>query len=61
MEVMVSGSLAFVPINATLAEAKQKMEETKNCQDVFVTDNGDKNGHVRGWLTNVEIVRHLQA
>lgn len=61
MKAMVSGSLAFVPINATLSEAKQKMGETINCQDVFVTDNGDKNEPVRGWLTNIEIVRHLQV
>jgi len=58
---LVVDSLAFVPINATLAEAKQKMEETRNCQDIFVTKNGRQDEPVAGWLTNIEIARHSQA
>jgi ATP-dependent helicase YprA (DUF1998 family) len=61
MRDMVSGSLAFVSIDATLANAKIEMEKVDNCQDVFVTDNGDKNEPVRGWLTNSEIAKHSQA
>ncbi len=56
---LVADSLAFVSINATLAEAKQKMEETKNCQDVFVTKNGREKEAVEGWLTNIEIAKHV--
>lgn len=61
MHDLVSRSLAFVPITATLGQAKRKMEDTPKCQDVFVTDNGLADEPVRGWLTNVEIARASSA
>ncbi len=52
---VVEGTLAFVPETATVADAKQAMEEVDGCRDVFVTKDGTPSGEVLGWLTNVEI------
>ena len=54
-------SLAFVSTDALLADAKKAMEEKKNCQDVFVTENGKEDEPVKGWLTNVAIARHIEV
>jgi hypothetical protein len=57
MKALVTDSLAWVSVHATLSEAKAKMDETPKCQDVFVTDHGVRDEPVKGWLTNVEIGR----
>ena len=61
--VMVLGvaSIAVVSQRATLADAKDAMESTPNCQDVFVTKNGKREKPVVGWLTNVRIAEHARA
>jgi hypothetical protein len=61
MREMVEGSRAFVPIDATVGDAKKKMDETTNCQDVFVTENGKPDEVMMGWLTNTDIAKHLKA
>ncbi len=61
MKKMVADSLAFVSIDATLAEAKIELGKVENCQDVFVTENGKKDEPVLGWLTNGEIAKHSEA
>jgi hypothetical protein len=61
MKELISESMAFVPAKATLAEAKEKMESVKNCQDVFVTENGKSTEPILGWLSNVEIGKHLKG
>ena len=58
---MFETSFATVSESATLADAKQKMKETPNGQDVFVTKRGTKNEPVLGWLTNVRIAEHARA
>ena len=58
MRELVQHSLCFVPIGATLTEAKDNMEKTENCQDVFVTEHGNPDEPVQGWLTNVELLRY---
>jgi hypothetical protein len=45
----------FVSVNATLLEAKYKMESVDECQDVFVTENGKEKEPVIGLITNKEI------
>ena len=53
----VAGSFAVVGENATLADAKQAMEDQgTDCQDVFVTKGAaNRSGEVLGWITNVII------
>ena len=55
MRVLITKTLAFVPVIATVAGAKMAMEQTENCQDVFITQSGSKSEPVLGWLTNVDI------
>lgn len=55
----VTQSLVFVSKTTTLGEAKQKMEAVKNCQDVFVTENGNADEPMLGWLTNNDIARNI--
>jgi hypothetical protein len=61
MRQMVSRSIATVGIDATLAKAKQEMEDTDDSQDVFVTDTGKPDRPVLGWLTNIMIAKHAKA
>lgn len=57
----VRNTFATVGPEATLAEAKAKMETKPDCQDVFVTRDGTANSAVLGWLTNVDIGRAAKA
>ncbi|MDR1679646.1 MAG: hypothetical protein LBR81_07705 [Prevotellaceae bacterium] len=50
-------SFAVVSIDATLAEAKTKMDEKCECTDVFVTETGDANEKVLGLITNNIILK----
>jgi hypothetical protein len=58
---LVEKSLGFVSVKATLGEAKATMEKIKNCQDVFVTENGLPEEPMIGWLTNTEILKHVRT
>jgi hypothetical protein len=58
---LVQGSLEFVSAEATLGDAKAAMEKKPKCQDVFVTETGQPDDSVLGWLTNIEISRHTKA
>ena len=56
---VVLGSFALVKGDATLADAKNAMDNASaalgpagNCYDVFVTDNGKADENVIGWITN---------
>jgi transcriptional regulator with XRE-family HTH domain len=57
MKELVQDSLAYVPEGALLADAKERMERTPNCQDVFVTEHGQPGEPVLGWLTDAELRR----
>lgn len=45
--------------NVALEQAIEEMNAVKDCQDIFVTDNGKEDGKVLGWLTNSLINRFL--
>jgi hypothetical protein len=52
---MVEKSFTAIKEDATMAEAKNAMDRTPNCQDVFVTKGGTIQEPVIGWITNVII------
>ncbi len=58
---IIRDSIFVVPENATLADAKEKMDRTANCQDVFVTKDGTYNSPVLGWITNVDLEKHSKV
>jgi TIR domain len=49
------GTYAFVDFAATLGDAKLAMNKIRDCRDVFVTETGDAQGAVLGWVTDVII------
>jgi hypothetical protein len=57
MRAMFEDTFAVVKRQATLAEAKSAMVTKPGCSDVFVTEGGNRNEPVLGWLTNVVISR----
>jgi len=61
VKAIVSESFVFIGAQSTLNEAKQKMESVKGCQDVFITENGKPSEPVLGWMTNVDITKHLKG
>ena len=46
---------AVVSVHSNMLEAKKAMEANK-CQDVIVTENGNRNEKVKGWITNNTII-----
>ena len=61
MERSVAKSFAFVAVSDSLAEAKSEMEKLSGCQDVFVTEDGQRDKPVKGWLTNTDITKYAKA
>jgi hypothetical protein len=43
--------------NATLADAKDLLDDNPLCLDILVTKDGTKNGIVVGWITNVMVLQ----
>lgn len=61
VERYIRNTTGFVAANATLRAAKDVMELTKGCQDVFVTADGTAHSAVQGWLPNVWLLRKSVA
>ncbi len=54
-------SFVFVSQDATLADAKLKMEALKNCNDVFVTMTGQREEPLLGWVTDNTIAENSKV
>ena len=54
----VERGLATAKADDSLAIAKHEMDKSPDCQDVFATTNGKKDGEVVGWVTNVIVAEH---
>lgn len=52
LKVLAMGSFGTLGQDATLDTARSDMTRIKNCQDVFITEDGTKNSPVLGWITN---------
>lgn len=61
MKEMFQSTYVVVPESADLVQASTAMESVENCQDVFVTQNGQDDEPVLGWLTNNEITEALRS
>ena len=57
----ITGTLAYIAIDRTLADAKAAMEAKPQCQDVIVTETGKSDERMQGWISNVDISRLSQA
>lgn len=49
--------IGWIAQDATLADAKAKMEAIEGCQDVLVTPTGSPTESILGWLTNADIAK----
>jgi hypothetical protein len=54
-------NIVFVSEQASVADAKSKMEQQPGCQDLVVTKTGKKEDPMIGWMTNVDIGRLSKA
>ena len=55
-KLSVTKSIEFVSKDATLLEAQNKINNSKYCQDVFVTDDGTAAKPILGWITNNKVI-----
>ncbi|NJN92251.1 MAG: hypothetical protein HC878_19055 [Leptolyngbyaceae cyanobacterium SL_5_14] len=53
--------VAFVGKDISLAKANEERKKIVDCRDIFVTDNGNKDGKVIGYLTDFDIDRYSRA
>ena len=51
----ITKSASYISKTATLFEASQKLINNPLCQDVFVTETGNQNEEIIGWITNNKI------
>jgi hypothetical protein len=58
---VITGTLAYIAADRTLADAKAAMEAKPLCQDVIVTSTGKSDEPMLGWISNVDIARFSQA
>lgn len=45
----------------TLAVAKQKLDESPSCQDIFVTKEGSAGEPLTGWISNIRLAKYLDT
>ena len=58
---VLKNSFAVVSINATLLEAKTKIDSIHECLDVFITETGATNEKVQGLITNNIILKEANV
>jgi len=46
----------FLPLTATLSDARQAMQDNSFCQDVFITQTGKRTEKVEGWISNSTVI-----
>jgi len=54
-KLSVTKSVEFVSKEGTLLEVQTKINNSKYCQDVFVTEDGSATKPVLGWITNNKV------
>jgi hypothetical protein len=54
---VIQKTIVFVSLGRTVADAKTAMEQIPGCQDIVVTNTGDRAEPMIGWLSNIDIIR----
>ena len=57
----VSKLVVFVSAGTTLADAKAALDKVTGAQDIIVTGSGNATEPMLGWLSNVDLIKTLQA
>jgi hypothetical protein len=50
----------FLPVDATLEDVRALMMDNVICQDVFITQTGNKDEKVEGWITNDLVIEKAE-
>ena len=58
---LFENSFTTVKESSSLATAKDMMDNTSNCLDVFITKGGKRNEEVLGWITNMIITENARV
>src|SRR5436309_3043459 len=61
MKKLFQDTIAFVPLDATLADAKREMGKIPKCADIFVTNTGKKDEPILGWITDNTIIENSRV
>jgi hypothetical protein len=61
IEQLITTSVGFVSENATLADAKARMDSIARCQDIFVTKTGSSADPILGWITDNKIAANSKV
>jgi CBS domain-containing protein len=61
VEFGINKGFVVVSEETTITEAKRKMEETPNCQDIFITKKGTPDEPLTGWISNMRLGKYLEA
>ena len=61
LKTLFEASFRSVKETSSLASAKDKMENTRDCLDVFITKGGTRNEEVLGWITNMIIAENAKV
>jgi hypothetical protein len=59
-EYGLNKGFVVAPEKTTLAAAKRKMEETRPCQDIFITKAGSSDEPLTGWISNIRLAKFLE-
>jgi len=54
---LLTKSFGTIKVNSSLADVKHVIDTVTDCQDVFVTETGESNSKVIGWITNVIVAK----
>lgn len=46
---------------ASMREAKLKMDSADGCQDILVTENDKADEAVAGWVSNVRLAKYMEV
>jgi len=61
IEFGINKGFVIVSEEATIAEAKRKMEDIPTCQDIFITKKGTADEPLTGWISNMRLGKYLEA
>jgi hypothetical protein len=56
--IYINHGIEYLSINSTLLDAKILFDDNSSCGDIIITQNGNKNEDVLGWITDAEITRN---
>lgn len=60
-EFGINRGFVLVSEETTIADAKQRMEETSACQDIFISKKGTADESLTGWVSNLRLGKYLEA